>query len=316
MERWPPPPPPSSGITPGEGVTSLEGLVSVADGWSSSCVPGGAAELRTQALYRSPAVSDAHPPHPPLISRTSHPPYPPPAQILRLQLTVLHSPPSLPPFLLPRFFVYNSLNESLPQYDDLPKRMLRSAFIGFCASAVSGEPPHALPTHVPQPQKQRAAPRTQPAAAAAPLGCRPAGSPPSIPANLACSPPNLACKPPTSYPVASLRVWSPYQTPAPTPSAAVTLSVPYLAYPPPPTDTCSNSIRVVKTTKQTATVPLSYPEAVKVRASGACRCRSCVAPARGGTRGSPSLGDHSTRGPLVLCKSCVLRAVCKSLCAR
>ncbi len=30
-------------------------------------------------------------------------------------------------------------------------------------------------------------------------------------------------------------------------------------------DTCSNSIRVVKTTKQTATTPLTYTEAVKVR---------------------------------------------------
>jgi hypothetical protein len=37
----------------------------------------------------------------------------------------------------PWFFVYNSLNESLPQYSELPKRLLRSAFIGFCASAVS-----------------------------------------------------------------------------------------------------------------------------------------------------------------------------------
>ncbi|KAL4435632.1 hypothetical protein ABPG77_002595 [Micractinium sp. CCAP 211/92] len=66
----------------------------------------------------------------------------------------------------PWFFVYNQLNASLPQYDDLPKRLLRSAFIGFCASAVS--------------------------------------------------------------------------------------------------DTCSNSIRVVKTTKQTATTPLTYTEAVKL----------------------------------------------------
>lgn len=66
----------------------------------------------------------------------------------------------------PWFFVYNSLNASLPQYDDLPKRLLRSAVIGFCASAVS--------------------------------------------------------------------------------------------------DTCSNSIRVIKTTKQTATNPLTYPDAVKM----------------------------------------------------
>ena len=32
---------------------------------------------------------------------------------------------------------YNTLNEKLPQYDDLPKRLLRSAIIGFSASAVS-----------------------------------------------------------------------------------------------------------------------------------------------------------------------------------
>lgn len=37
-----------------------------------------------------------------------------------------------------RFFVYNELNAALPQYDELPKRLLRSALIGFCASAVSG----------------------------------------------------------------------------------------------------------------------------------------------------------------------------------
>lgn len=34
--------------------------------------------------------------------------------------------------------------------------------------------------------------------------------------------------------------------------------------PRPAADTCSNSIRVVKTTKQTATEPLTYPQAVKV----------------------------------------------------
>lgn len=42
--------------------------------------------------------------------------------------------------LLPQAFLpvqYNELNEHLPQYDELPKRLLRSAFIGFCASAVS-----------------------------------------------------------------------------------------------------------------------------------------------------------------------------------
>ncbi|KAK9786993.1 hypothetical protein WJX73_004001 [Symbiochloris irregularis] len=37
----------------------------------------------------------------------------------------------------PWFAVYNTLNEKLPQYDDLPKRLLRSAIIGFSASAVS-----------------------------------------------------------------------------------------------------------------------------------------------------------------------------------
>jgi hypothetical protein len=37
----------------------------------------------------------------------------------------------------PWFFVYNYLNENLPQYDELPKRLLRSAVIGFAASATS-----------------------------------------------------------------------------------------------------------------------------------------------------------------------------------
>ncbi len=32
---------------------------------------------------------------------------------------------------------YNTLNELLPQYDELPKRLMRSAVIGFSASAVS-----------------------------------------------------------------------------------------------------------------------------------------------------------------------------------
>jgi len=61
---------------------------------------------------------------------------------------------------------YNFLNENLPQYDDLPRRLMRSAVIGFSASAIS--------------------------------------------------------------------------------------------------DTCSNSVRVVKTSKQTATTPITYPEVVKV----------------------------------------------------
>ncbi|GFR45009.1 hypothetical protein Agub_g6319, partial [Astrephomene gubernaculifera] len=66
----------------------------------------------------------------------------------------------------PWFATYNSLNAWLPRYeDDLPKKLLRSAFIGFCSSFVS--------------------------------------------------------------------------------------------------DCCSNSIRVIKTTKQTATVPMSYTEVVK-----------------------------------------------------
>eukprot|EP00887_Chlorella_sp_A99_P003691 scaffold7.g3691.t1 len=65
----------------------------------------------------------------------------------------------------PWFATYNYLNHTLPQYDDLPRKLLRSAFIGFVASAIS--------------------------------------------------------------------------------------------------DTCSNSIRVVKTTKQTATTPMTYPQAVR-----------------------------------------------------
>ncbi|KAL3144290.1 hypothetical protein ABBQ32_004054 [Trebouxia sp. C0010 RCD-2024] len=65
----------------------------------------------------------------------------------------------------PWFFTYNFLNEHLPQYDDLPRRLMRSAVIGFSASAIS--------------------------------------------------------------------------------------------------DTCSNSVRVVKTTKQTSTTPVTYPEVVR-----------------------------------------------------
>lgn len=37
----------------------------------------------------------------------------------------------------PWFFMYNYLNSVLPQYDELPKRLMRSAFIGFISSAVS-----------------------------------------------------------------------------------------------------------------------------------------------------------------------------------
>uniref|UniRef100_A0A7S3HQJ3 Mitochondrial carrier protein n=1 Tax=Spumella elongata TaxID=89044 RepID=A0A7S3HQJ3_9STRA len=37
----------------------------------------------------------------------------------------------------PWFFVYNYLNEVLPRYDETPKKLARSAVIGFCASAVS-----------------------------------------------------------------------------------------------------------------------------------------------------------------------------------
>ena len=32
---------------------------------------------------------------------------------------------------------YNTLNEKLPQYDELHKRLMRSAVIGFSASAIS-----------------------------------------------------------------------------------------------------------------------------------------------------------------------------------
>lgn len=37
----------------------------------------------------------------------------------------------------PWFFVYNYLNEVLPRYEETPKKLARSAVIGFCASAVS-----------------------------------------------------------------------------------------------------------------------------------------------------------------------------------
>jgi len=37
----------------------------------------------------------------------------------------------------PWFATYNYLNHALPQYDELPKKLARSAVIGFCASAIS-----------------------------------------------------------------------------------------------------------------------------------------------------------------------------------
>ena len=37
----------------------------------------------------------------------------------------------------PWFFVYNYLSASLPRYEDTLSKLARSAFIGFCASAVS-----------------------------------------------------------------------------------------------------------------------------------------------------------------------------------
>lgn len=37
----------------------------------------------------------------------------------------------------PWFFVYNYLNEVLPRYEETPKKLARSAVIGFCSSAVS-----------------------------------------------------------------------------------------------------------------------------------------------------------------------------------
>lgn len=40
-------------------------------------------------------------------------------------------------FLCPRFAVYNFLGETLPKYDDLKMKLCRSAFIGFCSSAIS-----------------------------------------------------------------------------------------------------------------------------------------------------------------------------------
>ena len=44
-----------------------------------------------------------------------------------------------------RFFTYNTLNEALPKYeDDLPKRLLRSAGIGFAASFVSDTSSNSL----------------------------------------------------------------------------------------------------------------------------------------------------------------------------
>lgn len=39
--------------------------------------------------------------------------------------------------VLVRFAVYNGLGEALPRTDDFKMKLLRSAFIGFCASAAS-----------------------------------------------------------------------------------------------------------------------------------------------------------------------------------
>ncbi len=45
--------------------------------------------------------------------------------------------PTRPPIHTTRFATYNYLNATLPQYDELPKKLARSAVIGFAASAIS-----------------------------------------------------------------------------------------------------------------------------------------------------------------------------------
>jgi hypothetical protein len=49
-------------------------------------------------------------------------------------LIPIHPPAIHPPA---RFATYNYLNATLPQYDELPKKLARSAVIGFAASAIS-----------------------------------------------------------------------------------------------------------------------------------------------------------------------------------
>lgn len=54
-----------------------------------------------------------------------------------MQLCCHPNSPKLPCEMVGHCAQYNTLNEKLPQYDDLPKRLLRSAVIGFSASAIS-----------------------------------------------------------------------------------------------------------------------------------------------------------------------------------
>ena len=71
--------------------------------------------------------------------------------------------------------------------------------------------------------------------------------------------------------------------------------------PPNPADTCSNSIRVVKTTKQTATTPLTYPQAIRVGGTplpllGVAMTASGAAATRTGWEPPPALA-RETQGP-------------------
>lgn len=153
-------------------------------------------------------------------------------------------------------------------YDELPKKLLRSAVIGFCASAISGAWP----------------------------GRRRAGSGPG-----GMGPGRLGA-----------RGWGHVRRPTEPGcfgrgSAACSCPPPPDASLPPslPADTVSNSIRVVKTTKQTASVPMTYPEVVRVRWDGSTSrrtgeavfgrpthptpCGACRLPTWHGTRRAPQL---------------------------
>lgn len=54
-----------------------------------------------------------------------------------MKMTITFHFPCLAAEQISSFVQYNYLNESMPQYDELPKRLMRSAFIGFCASVIS-----------------------------------------------------------------------------------------------------------------------------------------------------------------------------------
>lgn len=172
-----------------------------------------------------------------------------------------HHVPTLPPQAAPnpivsprsllQFFVYNSLNEALPQYSELPKRLLRSAFIGFCASAVSGASFCSL--------HGIACCRGKGLQHVWPL------SPPVFSLGLLFRVTQPSCSSCSLLPAADTSfnsICSSFFSVTHRLHAVNQLNGCFAHL---FADTCSNSIRVVKTTKQAATDPISYTQAVKVR---------------------------------------------------